>query len=73
MHNKFTIKHVRTLSWIDLDYHTGDEVIYVKGYLVALKFDTKEEAKDFCFMHKLDLGNHELFQLEVLASPRRWV
>lgn len=73
MNKKFAIQNIRTSSWIDLDYHTGDEVIYVKNFLTALKFDTKEEAKDFCFRHKLDLGNHELFQLEVFASPKRWV
>ena len=72
MHNKYVIQVKQTNEWLNLDYSSGDTVIYTKSFLQAYMFDSAERAEEFLSDHNLKLKDHELFKLKVFAEPRKW-
>lgn len=77
MHGKYAIEFKETEEtkgmkmWID--FTLLGKVVYVKTFLHAHLFNTKEEAESiFDEYLKLKKEDHEVFGLEVFAKPLKW-
>lgn len=69
MKNKFIIRSDKNEKWISLDFCTGSDIIYCEKFDSAYRFKDVIECINFLKSRSLDIKFHEIFALELIASP----
>ena len=72
MKDTFAIQVIDSEKWLNLDYSTGSEIIYVDSFIDAYLFKTEKEVIDFMCRNFLNIDEYELYKLDVFAKPIQW-